>query len=445
MFHVTLGRVGADEFFGVFERSHFGEEKRMFHTRIPVHYLSVLLLVGLLSAACNGRPAPTLVFNTAAPVTETPAGQAASETVAPAATETTAPLATDTSEPPTVPPADTATTAPALPTRTSPPPTEQPAVNTRTPNAPVPVSGSGLSSDYLDDRSTATGLIQSYFNAINMKQYLRAYSYWEKNSKVGPYDKFQQGYQDTASVQVTLGTISGDAGAGQRYFTVPAVLVAQTTNGKTQTFAACYTLHLASPDIQGVPPFNPLAIATGTAKAATNGAKAKDILAHTCDGVPQGSTISPAPVTNTRDITSGNYLDDRSNAVDVLSSLFNAVNRKEYVRAYSYWETNSEVGPFDKFQQGYANTASVQLTIGKVTSGAGAGQIYYTVPAVLKAKTTGGATQIFSACYILHLSRPEIQGVPPFQPLAIQSATAKAANNGSDTDDLLRKACAGQP
>jgi hypothetical protein len=422
------------------------EEKRMLHKRIPVRYLSVLLLVGLLSAACTGRPAPTLVFNTALPATATPpGGQAPSETVAPAATETTAPAASETSEPPTATPADTATTAPAAPTHTSPPPTEQAAADTKTPNAPVPVSGSGLPSNYLDDRSTATGLIQSYFNAINMRQYLRAYSYWEKNSKVGPYNAFQQGYQDTDSVKVTLGTISGDAGAGQRYFTVPAVLVAETTNGKTQTFAACYTLHLASPDIQGVPPFNPLAIATGVAKAASNGSKAKDLLVHACDGVPQGAPITPAPLTNTNDITKGNYLDDRSNAVDVLSSLFNAVNRKEYVRAYSYWETNSKVGPFDKFQQGYANTASVQLTTGKVTSGNGAGQIYYTVPAVLKAKTSGGSTQTFTACYILHLSRPEIQGTPPFQPLAIQSATAKQVNNGSDTDDLLRKACAGQP
>jgi hypothetical protein len=422
----------------------------MFHRRIPVRYLSILLLVGLLSAACTGKPAPTLVFNTAAPATETPAGQAPSETAAPSATETiappdtetAAPVATDTSEPPTTSPQDTATPAP---THTSPPPPTQRPANTSTPKPAIPVSGSGVSTDYLDDRSTASGLIQSYFNAINLKQYLRAYSYYESGSKVGPFDKFQKGYQDTASVQVTLGTISGDAGAGQRYFTVPAALVAQTTNGKTQTFAACYTLHLASPDIQAVPPFKPLAIATGTAKAAANGTKTRDLLAHACDGVPQGSPISPAPVTNTRDITSANYLDDRSNAVDVLSSLFNAVNRKEYVRAYSYWETNSKVGPFDKFQQGYAGTASVQLTTGKVTSGVGAGQIYYTVPAVLKAKTTGGATQTFSACYILHLSRPEIQGVPPFQPLAIQSATAKQVSNGEDADDLLEHACAGQP
>jgi len=395
-------------------------------------------LVGLLSAACSPKT-PTLVFPS-----ETPPGAggggplvtpAASQTALPAATDI--PALTDTSPAPTQ-------TSPA-PTDTSPAPTQPPA-DTDTPvqaapTAPNLVQGSGVSPDYLDDRSTATGLMLSYFNAINLKQYLRAYSYWEKGSKVGPYGPFQQGYQDTASVKVTLGAITGDAGAGQRYYTVPAALVAQTTGGKTQTFAACYTLHLGIPANQTVPPFNPLAISTGTAKVAANGTSSKNLLAHACDGVPQGSPIVPAPVTNTHDITSANYLDDRSSAVDVLASLFNAVNRKEYARAYSYWEKGSKVGPFDAFQQGYQNTASVQLTTGHVTSGNGAGQIYYTVPAVLRAKTTGGASQTFTACYILHLSRPEIQGVPPFQPLAIQSATAKQVSNSADTNDLLGQAC----
>jgi len=408
----------------------------MFRNRFSVPSLSVLLLVGMLSAACTA-PAPTLVFPT---------------TVPPFGSSSATPAASRTPLPPTaLPPAttDTVTAAPTetgpAPTETNPAPTQQPAADTNTPEPAAAVPGAGVSTDYLDDRSTATGLIKSYFNAINLKQYLRAYSYWEKGSKVGAFDPFQQGYQNTASVKVTLGEISGGAGAGQRYFTVPAALVAQTTDGKTQTFAACYTLHLASPDIQGVPPFNPLAIATGTAKAAANGTSTKDLLSHACDGVPQGAPVEPAPVTNTHDITSANYLDDRSSAVDVLSSLFNAVNRKEYVRAYSYWESNSKVGPFDAFQKGYAQTASVQLTTGQVGSNAGAGQIYYTVPAVLKAKTTSGVTQTFSACYILHLSRPEIQGVPPFQPLAIQSATAKLVSNGSDTTTLLKQACANQP
>jgi hypothetical protein len=200
--------------------------------------------------------------------------------------------------------------------------------------------------------------------------------------------------------------------------------------------------------MQAVPPYDPLHIATGTAKAAANGTKAADLLAHACDGVPQGTAFATPPATNTQDVTPANYLDDRSGPVEVLSSLVNAINRKEYVRAYYYWATNGgapNLPTFDNFQKGYADTASVQLTTGQVSTDVGAGQIYYKVPAVLKAQTTAGATQVYSACYVLHLARPEIQGVPPFQPLAIQTGTAKAAASGADTASLLGQACANQP
>ncbi len=396
----------------------------MYPNRFPFQSIFALLLVGILSAAC-AVPTPILVPATPLPATNTPIPAPASLT------------------PTSIPPSPT---VPATATNTNPAPT-QPVVTTNPAGAPTTAPGPGSSPDYLDDRSTATGLIQSYFNAINLKQYLRAYSYWESGSKVGSFDKFQQGYQNTASAQITLGTISADAGAGQLHYTVPVAIIAQTTDGKTQTFSACYTLHIANPGIQAAVPFIPLGISTGAAKTAANGTKPADILAHACDGVPQGMPVAPAPVTNTKDITSANYLDDRSDPVEVLSSLFNAVNRKEYARAYYYWEnagSSKNVPSFDQFQKGYATTDSVQLTTGPVSSDAGAGQIYYRVPAVLIAKLTSGATQTFSACYTLHLSRPEIQATPPFQPLAVQSATAKQVNNGSDATALLKQACPSQ-
>src|SRR5581483_8982233 len=37
----------------------------------------------------------------------------------------------------------------------------------------------GSTEEYIDDRSTATQLVRSYFNAINRREYARAYSYWE--------------------------------------------------------------------------------------------------------------------------------------------------------------------------------------------------------------------------------------------------------------------------
>ena len=78
-------------------------------------------------------------------------------------------------------------------------------------------------------------------------------------------------------------------------------------------------------------------------------------MANACGdgGQPIPPTPSPAP----DDISAPRYLDDRSDAVSALRSLFNAINRKEYVRAYSYWEAGAQGLPsFDRFQTGYADT-----------------------------------------------------------------------------------------
>jgi hypothetical protein len=311
----------------------------------------------------------------------------------------------------------------------------------------------GLQPPYLDDRSTPTGVMQSLFNAINRKEYLRAYSYWENagySPNVPPFAQFEQGYQETASVDVTIGMVGGDVGAGQIYYTVPVVLQVQTTTGEAQTFAGCYTLHLARPEIQAAPPFQPLAIQMGSVKPASNIPNTDDLLANACEGpeIRQTSPMQTPPVTNLADISAANYLDDRSDAVLVLSSLFNAINRKEYVRAYSYWQNpgaTQNLPPFDKFQKGYQETVSVEATFGTPTSDAGAGQIYYNVPTALKVKTTSGQSQTFIGCYTLHLAQPAIQGTPPFEPLGIQSANIKQVPDESNITELLSSACQNAP
>ena len=81
------------------------------------------------------------------------------------------------------------------------------------------------------------------------------------------------------------------------------------------------------------------------------------------------------------------------------------------------------------------------LTTGAPAGDMGAGQIYYSLPTVIVAQTTSGATQTFSGCY---LSRPDILAVPPFMPLAIQSATVNLVANNADQAAQLKQACAGQ-
>lgn len=133
------------------------------------------------------------------------------------------------------------------------------------------------------------------------------------------------------------------------------------------------------------------------------------------------------------------YIDNRSGPVEVLQSLYNAVNRHEYARAYSYWQKAPST--FAQFQQGYATTQSVQLTTGNVSSDAGASNYYYQVPVALKAQTTTGATQTFVGCYTLHLASPAAQATPPFQPLGIVSAKMQQVPNSANIGVLLNQSC----
>jgi hypothetical protein len=308
---------------------------------------------------------------------------------------------------------------------------------------PSPSNGS-TPAPYIDDRSSAQAVITSYFNAIDRQEYARAYSYWNaaagQQAGLAPFPQFRQGYADTKSVQLTTGAVTHDEGAGQLYYWTPVTLVAQTTGGATQTYVGCYRMHLGRPEIQGVPPFMPLAIESASVKQVANNADTQSLMAGACanGGQPMPPASTPAP----GDISANRYLDDRSDGVQVLRSLFNAINSKQYVRAYSYWEPSSTQLPaFDAFQQGYADTASVDLTAGTETIGAAAGNLYYSVPAVLVATHVDGSKATFAGCYTLHMGNPAMQVEPPFNPLGIQSASVRQVPNNSDPQPLLAGAC----
>lgn len=140
--------------------------------------------------------------------------------------------------------------------------------------------------------------------------------------------------------------------------------------------------------------------------------------------VVPGEIEAPPPGADDLDdpVPDNPYYDDRSTAAAVIESLYNAISRSEYLRAWSYFEHEDGIDPqadFEAFAAGYANTESVQLVVGpEVTEGA-AGTIYYTIPAAIEATTTEGTTERFAGCYTLRLAQPGVQATPPFEPMAI--------------------------
>jgi hypothetical protein len=364
------------------------------------------------------------------------------------------PTATVTQVPVVVHPTDAPTTAPvpaAVPTVALVPSTatELP-IATPPPTATVPPTPAVVDISrerYLDDRSTPIGLLESYFNALNRKELGRAYSYWSivPGSNLPAFGAFQSYFVHMVSASISFGAMTQQGAAGNFYYTA-AVLVTTTWDDRTNKSSVdCYRLHLPNPAMQEVPPVRPMAVESIISQPAASADDGARFLPTVCKdaGLVQPAT-SATPTPNPSDIGPTRYVDDRSDPVQVLRSLFNAINRKEFARAYSYWEGEpggSLLPRFPDYRQGYANTASVDLTIGSGSQDFGAGQVYFNVPVTLQAKNADNSAQSFVGCYTLHLGRPEIQTAPPFHPMAIIGATVQQVPSNADFAALMKSAC----
>ncbi|SKA35601.1 hypothetical protein SAMN05428963_11971 [Consotaella salsifontis] len=141
--------------------------------------------------------------------------------------------------------------------------------------------------------------------------------------------------------------------------------------------------------------------------------------------LPANATQSPR--------TPPDYRDDRSTAESVVRSLYNAVNRHEYLRAYSYFSDGPERPDFETFSKGYEATEHVRLKLGKAVSEGAAGSIYTRLPVAIEAIDSGGAAQVYAGCYTLRLAQPAAQATPPFQPLSITEGTLKPVDAPFDS------------
>lgn len=371
-----------------------------------IAWLSLIILIGLTSA-CTTTAAPTptsVVVPTLAPTT------------APTKSPTAAPTVSHVIQP-----------------------TAAPTVSA----AEVDVAGTR----YIDDRSSAERLVVSYYNAINRHEYARAYGYWSSAATpaLPAYTAFEDSFGDVNSVNVWLGPITRDAGAGQYYSSVPAGVTLNMSDGTTAQYTTCLVTHLSSPGAQGVLPFRPMYIERGEQVTLPAGADLAETAANACvvSGDAAGSPVEITATPDPADISAARYLDDRSDALQVLRSYYNAVNLHEYVRAYSYWDdsvASAHLSTLDDFIAGYETTQSVSMTAGDVMEEGAAGQLYAKIPVTLVSTTTGG-TQTYVACYTMHMANPGFQMEPPFRPMSIYDAVVKTVPAGGNAAALMTTIC----
>lgn len=122
---------------------------------------------------------------------------------------------------------------------------------------------------FMDDRSTATAVVASLYNAINRQEYLRGWSYFAEDA-APPYPQFRDGYLDTKSIDVSFGTPQSEGAAGTIYTSLPVAIRAQRLDGSAAYFSGCYIISQVQPGLQDTPPYVPMRIREGHLKAATS-------------------------------------------------------------------------------------------------------------------------------------------------------------------------------
>ncbi|TIT75037.1 MAG: DUF1176 domain-containing protein [Mesorhizobium sp.] len=136
------------------------------------------------------------------------------------------------------------------------------------------------------------------------------------------------------------------------------------------------------------------------------------------------------------------YIDDRSSAEAVVRSLYSAINRHEFARAWGYYGDIKPAKDFAAFVKGYDGTDSVDVKTGAVSDEGAAGSIYYSVPVAIQATDKKGEAKVFAGCYTLRQVNAQLQE-PPFQPIFIDKGALKPST--SDFEDAVPASCGDGP
>ena len=101
--------------------------------------------------------------------------------------------------------------------------------------------------------------------------------------------------------------------------------------------------------------------------------------------------------------------DDRDDPVAALASYFEAINARDFRRAYRYWETPAS--SYDQFVRGFADTDRVRLLLEPPARREGAaGSTYAALPTIVVSTTRGGNERVFAGCYVMRKSNVRDRG-----------------------------------
>lgn len=149
------------------------------------------------------------------------------------------------------------------------------------------------------------------------------------------------------------------------------------------------------------------------------------------------SMLASGPAFATAIVT--DYNDNRSTPRDLMQSYYNALERKEFARAWTYWgEDDKPAASFEDFEDQFSAIESVELVIGDIQSEGAAGSVFHNIPLAVRINLDDGSHLTETGCVVARLANPQIQGVP-FDPMHIVSADL--AETDSAPADAVPDSC----
>ena len=181
---------------------------------------------------------------------------------------------------------------------------------------------------------------------------------------------------------------------------------------------------------------------TAATNTATTTAIAQTPVEATLANVTRAASATmPAAVAEAFSQNSGVKYESFASPVDLLASYYNAINRKEYQRAYGYWQ-NPPL-PYNTFANGFSDTTGVQLIVQPPTHiDAGAGNLYTAIPTLLVAQHTDGSIHTYAGCIVTHKSNLHPPDIPQEDVWHLSQASLQEVANNANIPALLAQACA---
>ena len=101
--------------------------------------------------------------------------------------------------------------------------------------------------------------------------------------------------------------------------------------------------------------------------------------------------------------------EDRNDPIATLASYYDAINARDYRRAYGFWD--SPPSKYEQFARGFADTDRVRLLVEPSTHVEGAaGSVYADIRTIVVATTRGGDERLFAGCYVMRRSNVQDRG-----------------------------------